>query len=58
MSKIVELSAEDKGAIETFADVLAGSDRAMVVAGGIGVYPRGQVFTEEMSIGKAARSML
>ncbi len=51
MSKIVELSSEDKEAIETFADVLMGSDRPFVVAGGIGIFPRGEVFTEEMSIG-------
>ncbi|MGI4831744.1 MAG: NAD-dependent epimerase/dehydratase family protein [Janthinobacterium lividum] len=51
MSKIVELCAEDKNAIETFANTFAGSDRPIVVAGGIGIYPRGQVFTEAMSIG-------
>ncbi len=51
MSKIAELSAEDKEAIETFADVLMGSDRPFIVAAGIGIFPRGEVFTEEMSIG-------
>ena len=51
MSKIAELSSEDRSAIETFADVLMGSDRPLIVAGGIGIYPRGEVFTEEMSIG-------
>lgn len=51
MSKIVEMSAEDRQAIETFGDVLTGSDRPLIVAGGIGIYPRGEVFTEEMSIG-------
>ena len=51
MSRIVELSAEDKRAIETFAEVLMGSDRPLIVAGGIGIYPRGEIFTEATSIG-------
>ena len=51
MSKIVELSAEDKAAIEAFGDVYKGSARPLIVAGGIGLYPRGEVFTEEKSIG-------
>lgn len=51
MSKIAEMSAEDRQAIETFSDVLLGSDRPLIVAGGIGIYPRGEIFTEEMSIG-------
>ncbi len=49
MSKIVELSEEDKKAIETFADVFVGSDRPLIVAGGI--FPSSETFTEEMSIG-------
>ena len=51
MSKIVELSAEDRQTIETFADVLMGSNRPVIVAAGIGIFPRGEIFTEEMSIG-------
>lgn len=51
MSRIAELASEDKAAIETFADVFMGSDRPLVVAGGIGIFPRGEIFTEEMSIG-------
>jgi len=51
MSKIAELSSEDRRAIETFADVFMGSDRPFIVAGGIGIFPRGEIFTEEMSIG-------
>lgn len=51
MSEIIALSEEDKKAIEAFADVLMGSDRPLIVAGGIGLYPRSEVFTEEMSIG-------
>jgi hypothetical protein len=51
MTKIAELSSEDRQAIEIFADVFMGSDRPVVVAGGIGIFPRGEIFTEEMSIG-------
>ena len=51
MSKLAEISEEDRRAIETFADVFSGSDRPFVVAAGIGIYPRGEVFTEEKSIG-------
>lgn len=51
MSKLAEISEEDRRAIETFADVFMGSDRPFIVAGGIGIYPRGEIFTEEMSIG-------
>ena len=46
-SKIAELSREDREAIETFGDVFAGSERPIVVTGGIGLYPRGEVFTED-----------
>lgn len=49
MSKIADLSAEERQAIETFADVFIGSDRPIIVAGGI--LPFDKVFTEEMSIG-------
>ncbi|MEH1888495.1 MAG: SDR family oxidoreductase, partial [Nostoc sp.] len=51
MSKIAELSAEDCQAIKTFADAFMGSDRPFIVAGGIGIFPGGEIFTEEMSIG-------
>ena len=51
MSKIAELSSEDRQAIEIFADVFMGSGRPLIVAGGIGIFPRGEIFTEEMSIG-------
>ena len=46
-SKIDELSQEDREAIETFAEVFAGSERPVVVTGGIGVFSRGELFTEE-----------
>lgn len=51
MARIVELSAEDKSAIEAFAVAFAGSDRPFVAAAGIGIFPRTELFTEEMSIG-------
>ena len=35
----------------TFGDKQAGSERPLIVASGIGVYPRGQVFKEADSIG-------
>ncbi len=46
-SKMVELSGEDKRAIETFGEVFAGSDRPILVTGGIGLAPSGETFTEE-----------
>ena len=51
MSKIVELSAEDRQAIEILAGALMGSDRPFVAAGGIGIFAEGEVFTENMSVG-------
>lgn len=38
---------EDCQAIEAFGEVFQGSDRPILVTGGIGVLPRGQRFTEE-----------
>ena len=46
-SKIVDLSEEDREAIETFGEVFAGSDRPIVVTGGLGLLPPGETFTEE-----------
>lgn len=46
-SKYVELSQEDRVAIETFGEVLAGSDRPIVVTSGLGAVPDGQRFTED-----------
>lgn len=46
-SKIVELAEEDRQAIETFGEVFAGTDRPILVTGGIGVAPSGEAFTEE-----------
>ena len=46
-SKIVELSKEDREAIETFGEVFAGSDRPIVVTGGLGLLPPGETFTED-----------
>ena len=45
-SKIVEMSDEDRAAIETFGAVFAGSDRPIVVASGLGLLPPGETFTE------------
>ena len=44
LSRIVELSAEDREAIETFGEVFAGSDRPIVVTGGLGLLPPDEVF--------------
>lgn len=46
-SLFAESAKEDRQAIETFGDVFHGSDRPILVTGGIGVLPRGQQFTEE-----------
>ena len=46
-SKMQELSAEDRRAIETFAEVFAGSDRPVVVTGGFGLSPSGAAIREE-----------
>ena len=46
-SKIQELAEEERLALETFADVFAGSDRPIVVTGGFGLLPAGEVFTED-----------
>ena len=47
ISKIVELSDEDRQAIETFGEVFAGSDRPIVVTGGVGLLPLGETFRED-----------
>lgn len=45
-AKMVDLSEEDREAIETFSEVFAGSDRPIVVTGGLGLLPPGETFTE------------
>ena len=45
-SRIVDLSEEDREAIETFGEVFDGSDRPIVVTGGLGLLPPGETFTE------------
>lgn len=47
-SRIVELSEEDREAIETFGEVFAGSDRPIVVTSGLGLLPPGEVFMEDV----------
>ena len=46
-SKIAELSKEDREAIEAFGEAFAGSDRPIVVTGGLGLSPSGQTLTED-----------
>ena len=46
-SKIAELSEEDREAIQTFGEVFGGSDRPIVVTGGLGLLPPGETFTED-----------
>jgi nucleoside-diphosphate-sugar epimerase len=47
MSKIVELAAEDRAAIETFGEVFAGSERPIIVTSGVLLTPPGAVFRED-----------
>lgn len=47
MSKIAELAEEDRQAIETYGEVFAGSDRPIVMTGGVGLLPAGETFKEE-----------
>lgn len=47
LSKITELAAEDVHAIETFGEVFAGSQRSIIVTGGVGLDPSGKTFTED-----------
>ncbi len=45
-SRIADLAEEDREAIEAFGAVFAGSDRPIVVTGGVGLLPPGETFTE------------
>lgn len=47
MSKIEELAKEDREAIEAFGELFAGSERPIVVTGGVGLAPDGEVFAED-----------
>ena len=47
LSKIVEMAEEERLAIETFGEVYAGSDRPIVVTGGVLLMPRGETFMED-----------
>ena len=47
MSKIDELAVEDRGAIESFGEVFAGSNRPIVVTSGVLLMPPGEIFTED-----------
>ena len=46
-SRMADLSEEDRQAIETFGEVFAGSDRPIVVTGGVGLSPPGEIFSED-----------
>ena len=47
LSKIDELATEDRKAIETFGDAFAGSNRSILVTGGVGLVPSGVPFSED-----------
>ncbi|WP_174291500.1 SDR family oxidoreductase [Sphingomonas bacterium] len=47
IARIVELATEDRRAIETFGKVFAGSQRPIVITGGVGIMPSGETFTED-----------
>ncbi len=46
-SRIAELAAEDRRAIEAFGEVYAGSERPVIATGGFGLLPAGETFTED-----------
>ena len=46
-SKIAELAEEDRRAIEAFGEAFAGSDRPIIVTGGVGLLPPGETFAED-----------
>ena len=46
-SKIKAMSEEEVRTIETFGEVFAGSDRPILITGGVGLLPSGRTFTEE-----------
>ena len=47
LSKIAELAEDERRAIETFGEVYAGSDRPIVVTGGVLLTPPGETFMED-----------
>lgn len=47
LSKIVEMAEEERRAIETFGEVYAGSNRPIVVTGGVLLTPPGKTFMED-----------
>ncbi|TPG43664.1 SDR family oxidoreductase [Sphingomonas koreensis] len=47
LSRIVELSAEETAALETFGEVYAGSKRPIVVTGGVLITRPGEIFRED-----------
>ena len=47
-ARINEMAREDRAAIEAFGEVFTGSDRPIVVVGGFGLLPAGEVFREDV----------
>ena len=47
LTRFKELAEEEGRAIETFGDAFAGSDRPIVITGGVFLTPPGEVFGEE-----------
>ena len=47
MTKVAEMSEEERRVIETFGDVYAGSDRPVIVTGGVLLTAPGEVFAED-----------
>jgi len=52
LANIAKSSTEEQQAIEAFGEVLAGSDRPLVVTSGIGFAPMGQVLPEDKTLPK------
>ena len=47
MTKIVEMSEEERRALDVFGEVLAGSNRPIITTGGVLLTPPGEVFSED-----------
>ena len=47
MTKIVEMSEEERRALDVFGEVFAGSNRPIVTTGGVLLTPPGEVFSED-----------
>ena len=47
MSKIVEMSRQERRVIEMLGEMYAGSDRPIIATSGLGLLPKGKMFTED-----------